>query len=335
MAKKLNILFLLTIFIGFTQAQILYRVSEVVGDTIDLTERNQYGLFPGIADFIAAQFLIEEDSSYLAEVSYGKPDSVKIMRLRLTNREIKRIKFLVENPNLLVERGLQDTVMFNAVLERFWSTIEARRILDTVEIVPRSKKGDKLTWIIRGTTIGATIGHLAATTVVSNIPGQMRIPPTEELACFGTRSCTEQWFGCGELVPEPEPVYMINLGVYYIVTGLITGAGTFGGYLLGEMESKKPSVNIPKVERSKKGTLIRVLTWIYSPMIAIGAMTALGAATQGIVESSEDKKGIDPIEIAIPLGIVGFGVTFELIKLGNRIANAIDRHEYLKKARRP
>jgi hypothetical protein len=333
--KKLYLLILSIIFISFTQAQILYRISEVVEDTIDLTERNQYGLFPGITDFLSAQFFIEEDTLYRAKVSYGKPDSVKTMWLRLTNQEVARIKFIVENSKMIEERVQPDTVMSNAVLDRFWSTIEARRISDTNDSIPQSKKGSRAPWVIRGATIGAAIGHLTASAVVSRMAGEMRIPPTEELGCAGARCCTEQWFGCGEVVPAPEPVYMINLGVYYIVTGLITGAGTAGGCLLGNVESKKPSLNIPKVKRTKKGTVIRVISWIYSPMIAIGAVTALGYASNAIVESSEDKKSVDPIELAVPLGIVGFGITFELIRFGYRIANAVDRHEAFKKAYRP
>lgn len=99
--------------------------------------------------------------------------------------------------------------------------------------------------------------------------------------------------------------------------------------------TKKPSLNIQKCERTKKGTAIRVLTWIYSPMIAVGLMTGLGYATKSIIESSEDKKSIDLIELALPLGLVGFGVTFELIRLGNRWAHAVDRHEALKKIHSP
>ena len=325
----------LFVSVSFAQVKVLYKISEVVGDTIDLAERNQYSLFPAIEDFISARFLVNADSVYIAEVNYGNKDSIKILRLRLMSREVERIKFIIEHPELIEQQAKQDTETVIAVFDRFWSTIEARRIPDSVDVAPRSKKSDRVTWIIRGTTVGAAIGHLTATAVVSGIPGEMRIPPTEEIGCFGARCCAEQQFGCGELVPSPKPIYMINLGVYYIVTSLITGAGTVGGYLLGEMGSKKPSVNILKVERTKKGTVIRVLTWIFSPMIAVGAINALGYMSKSILDSSEDKKAVDLIEIALPVGIVGFGVTFEFVRLGYRIANAVDRHEALRKARRP
>lgn len=301
-----------------------------MGDTIDLAERNQYGLFPGIAEFVSAQFLIGEDSLYQATVSYGKPDSVKIMRLRLTNSEVTRIKFMVENSKLIEERRQVDTITSNAVLDRFWSTIEARMIPDSVGVATQSKKGDKVTWIIRGTTVGATIGHFAATAVVSGMPGEMRVTALQN-CLYGGFQETE----CAGCVGSPEPIYTINLKTYYLVTGLITGAGCVGGLLMDKVTTKKPSLNIQKIERTKKGTAIRVLTWIYSPMIAVGLMTGLGYATKSIIESSEDKKSIDLIELALPLGLVGFGVTFEFVRLGYKFANAVDRHENLKKTRHP
>ena len=120
--SKIAWLFLVmsVIFVSLSLAQdlSLVRLTDIVGDTIDLAERDQYNLFPGINNFESAWFFITKDSNNIAEITYCNKDSINQIYLKLTPYDVSKIGYLINKADTIKKIITSDENQ-KLVLDRF------------------------------------------------------------------------------------------------------------------------------------------------------------------------------------------------------------------------
>lgn len=71
-------------------------ISERVGDSIDLRERNYYNFLPSVKGYKSARFLRLSDERYVIEVTYEKDDEEKVMRIDQSKEDIEKIRYQID-----------------------------------------------------------------------------------------------------------------------------------------------------------------------------------------------------------------------------------------------
>ena len=79
------------------QEPTVIRVSDAVGDTIDLAERDSFRLFPNTNGFQHATIIELPRPEILADVTLADGDSTRRVFFRLVPGQLERIRFLVDN----------------------------------------------------------------------------------------------------------------------------------------------------------------------------------------------------------------------------------------------
>jgi hypothetical protein len=103
---------------------VVVHLSDAVGDTIDLAERDSFRLFPNTAGFQHAVILALPGPDYYAEVSLVSGTAGRVF-FRILPGDLQRIRFLVNNREYVDGQKQSDsTVVQN--LASFWQTIEEK-----------------------------------------------------------------------------------------------------------------------------------------------------------------------------------------------------------------
>jgi hypothetical protein len=107
----------------FAQEPVAVRLRDAVGDTIDLAERDSFHLFPGTAGFRNAAILALPGPEFFAEIQRAGQDSSQHIFLRIMPYDLERIRFLIDNRELIAAQQRSDTAYARA-LASFWQMIE-------------------------------------------------------------------------------------------------------------------------------------------------------------------------------------------------------------------
>lgn len=284
----------------------LFCLNEKVGDTIDITEREQYSLFPGLINFESARILVRNDSAYFADITCKQEDSIVHLYVKLTPRELERLIFCIENPKHMREQIEKDEFALLAY-NRFWDGIESRQVSFSYELGEEessSNWGEKLLWTMRGTTVGSAIGgcvgsHLGIKRIYSGYSGG-----------YGYWDCS-------------PTTYEVNHMVYWTSACIGTGAGTITGYIKGAEESQYKMPTISEVKNFKFYGCVFLSSVVG---IAAGAATflLLGGTHFGKTDINNEVEN-DPNNLTayFPALITGLGVTIEIIHIGYLIGRRI------------
>jgi hypothetical protein len=303
----------------------IYRLNDIVGDTIDAFERLQYNLFPNITNFESAIILTNNDTIYVAEINCRQADSATKLFFRVTPRGVEKISYCIENADTIRNQVARDEFA-RLALEKFWIDIELKPItnLSDLSIQSRPKSVEnRAAGIIWGTTIGTAFGGYIAS----------------QLAIKQTSPGGWEYLGsymCPIMFPYP-PTYHVNHFTFWTVSALGTAAGAMVGYKIGKDADRKNSlatVQYPIENKWQNGcTALSIL-----PALALGALTIsmLGSTKFGATEPLWYNMENDPHDLtAIPAVITGIGVTVSTIYLSSLIGRSIDRANAAKKNTKP
>lgn len=107
-------------------------LSEKVGAIIEEEERNTYGLFPTVADFVSAVILPQEDGSFQAKVTYQHQGMEKTSLIQLSMARVKEMSVLIDHfeeiQRIKVPRWLNEPLTINfrdgssRVVHYYWFT---------------------------------------------------------------------------------------------------------------------------------------------------------------------------------------------------------------------
>lgn len=284
----------------------LFRLSDKVGDTVDVAEREQYSLFPGITNFESARILIRNDTNYFAEITSRKNDTLERFFLKLTPKELERIVFCIDNSDTIKKQITSDEYA-GLAYQRFWDQIESKRQSNIEEkIQSQSTAEDRFIWILHGTTCGSAIGGAIGSWAAIEFTGT---------------SCITSY-------------YRINHTVFWSSASIGTGVGTLGGYILGGQAVQNKPLTLTRIKEGsgwREGCAYASVL----PGIALGLATFIFASgfyygKTDILSEIEN----DPHHLTIIPGIItGLCVTIEIISLGYRIGRSIDRKKAAQAAK--
>ncbi len=302
------------------QEPTIIRVSGAVGDTIDVAERDCFQLFPNTACFQHAVILELPKPELWAEVALTGKDSSRHIFYRLAPSQLERIRYLIDNHDLVAAQVESDSGAGQA-LAAFWKeleehpfestagepAVEARR---SVPAQPATNCDNRLTCAATGATLGSVaggcIGAYAGYSLVT--PGHY-----EETEC------------CAFYVP---PLYHVDLPCILGASIGATAAAGVAGYAFGAAEDRKPA----PVQLEGEGTEWRTNCAGIGvlPAIALGIIT--GAVVRGTIFGRErdwdsnidnDPDGWS----ALPAVLTGLCVSVEVITISYHIGRTLDRQK--------
>ena len=305
----------------------LYRINDLVGDTIDAFERLQYNLFPNITNFESAIILTNNDTIYVAEINCRQADSVTKLFFRLTPREVEKISYCIENADTIRNQVARDEFA-RLALEKFWNDIELKPIINLSDlsiIKPKPSTEDRVAGVIYGTTIGSALGGYIGSQMAIK---QIRPGGAEIVTCFPEYPCIAP-------IPYP-PTYQVNHSLFWPIAISGTVGGIIAGYTIGEQSDRK-NVSAANPEPIKKSQGACVALSII-PALALGGVTIveLAAAHFGTTEPFWYTMENDPKDLTTIFAVItGIGVTASIIHISHVIGRSIDRDRAAKKNIKP
>jgi hypothetical protein len=321
---SLTVLLLAAVAPAADQKPTVIRVSDAVGDTIDRAERDNFRLFPNTAGFQHATIIEIPGPEILADVTLTEGDSTRRVFFRLVPNQLERIRFLVDNRDLVEAQLISDTSAAST-FAAFWQTIEERPLTDasgnpapagnaSEPPVAAAKPSDSLVRPDGGqrfdyTVHGATIGSAAGGCIGSH--AAIRLLRVEEPSC---------------LCPS-HGVYYYDPGVFWGASCGATALGMGAGYALGSKLDRRDTIPMRLL---KEGTNWR--TGMALGGFAAGAAAGFGtfmlaAPTRyGVLEDFFDFIENDPDDWTIlPMAFTGLCIAVEGATIGYRIGREIDR----------
>ena len=319
-------LLLAAVALAADQQPTVIRVSDAVGDTIDLAERDSFRLFPNTIGFQHATIIELPKPEILADVTLADGDSTRRVFYRLVPSQLERIRFLVDNRDFVAKQRESDSGAAQT-LATFWQSIEEHPFRNMASesanarnlAQPRPREGsaggstlydnseDRYFYALDGTTCGSFAG-----------------------GCIGSWSGityvrTEQPTGC-----EPAiDVYHFAPCVFWGAACGLTALGAGAGYAIGEKLDRERS---GQMKRLKEGTNWRTGCCIGAlvPGLALGyyaywtlGMTMYGRLTEPFIRI-ENAPGA---AILLPAAFTGLCITVEAATIGYRVAREIDHRE--------
>lgn len=303
---KVVILLILGLFssVCFAQGLLPIRISDKVGDTINLLERTQYNLFSGIANFESA-FFSKSDTFYLVQVNYLQNDSLKTDSLRLTGFEINRINYCINNADSISVMINRDQAA-RAAYDRFWQDIESKKINKTKPIIEAKFREGRVLGTATGITIGSAVGGFVGSSVGIEYVGTR----TED--CITTS------------------VYRVNQPVFCCINALAIGAGTYIGYKLGEQRDYKYSPTMMELKEGKDWQIgLGIFSGIIGTAIGTFVFLATGITAFGKVNDVSSEIQGDEV-IVIPALLLGTGIAYQITYWGYRLGKLIDHNNAVK-----
>jgi hypothetical protein len=294
----------------------IYRISDLVGDTIDSAERDTFHLFPGIVQFRRAVVYQHDDSSVVAEVTSGDSAGPAVTLFRLQPPQVIRLRFIIDNHEYIA-RQLEIDPYAAQSLEAFWRSLRPDEVQEPApgKWVQSTENRAQLTLhgLAAGSAAGGCIGSEVAITMV-------------EAGHY------EDCFGFATYVP---PVYHIDEAVFLTTACGMTALGAGLGYKLGERMDRDAPLRLPdSLEKTKWRT--GCASGALVPGLLLGGLTAfaVGSTMYGKVDFwssfDTDPSGL----IAVPAILTGACVTAEIVNIGYLIGRGIDRREAERAARR-
>jgi hypothetical protein len=295
---------------GFAAGTTVFRVSELVGDTVDPAERIQFGLFPDVADFQRAVFVVAPDSARFVDIATGAGTELRSQSYRLAPNQVVRIRYLIDNRELVLKQ--QETDPFAAeAIERFWTSVLAYPQSGIAEEPPpaapaKTTAENRYACALHGATAGSVAGGcLASNTALTLIePGYH-----DE---------------CGLWVP---PSYNVNYPLFWTTACGVTALGTTAGYMAGRKLDlqAKPTLRQPG-ERDDWRAGCAIGAAIPGALLGFYTFYFLGATMFGRFEFFGYSIENDPDGVTIiPAVVTGLCVAVETGTLGWQIGRAIDR----------
>jgi hypothetical protein len=297
---------------GLAQAQepTLVRLSDAVGDTIDLAERDSFHLFPNTAGFRCAVILGLPGSRFFANVAQANGDSLTPVYYRILPGQMERIRFLVDYPEFVVRQQKLDSTAVQS-LTAFWQAIEEHPLPSMAGEPAAGQKPPAVTGENRyyhaldGMTIGSMIGGC-----IGSHAG-IRYVRTEDAGC---------------LFPAYS-VYRVDPCVFWGASCGITALGTSAGYALGDRLDRGQAVQLTRLKEGtgwRTGLALGALV----PGIALGycAFWAFGMTRYGVLRDifdviENDRDGTT----VLPMAFTGVCIAIEASTIGYRIGRMIDR----------
>ncbi|MBS4014929.1 MAG: hypothetical protein KGZ86_00600 [Candidatus Latescibacteria bacterium] len=290
----------------FAQEFTLYRINDLVGDTIDVTEQKKYYLFPNITNFESAIFY-KSDSIFIANINYIKNDTLQTDTLQLTAFNVNRINYCINNAdtiNVMISRDEAAKVAY----DRFWEDLESKQIhkiqQKTAELKSREGRAYGVaTGAMFGSAIGGYVGSQLGIDYVGMHDG-----------CFS------------------GPIYKVNYPIFCGINFLTISTGTYIGYKLGEKKDRNYSPAMTDIKEGKEwriglgifsgiiGSTIGAYTFLYSTVTAFGRINDWPSA---YVEGGE--------VISIPALLVGMSITYNITYWGIQLGKYIDHNRAKKK----
>lgn len=302
------------------QEPTVIRLSDVVGDTIDRAERDSFHLFPNTIGFQQAAILELPEPEILAEVVLAEDDSSRRVFYRLTPSQLERIRFLVDNRELVAAQLESDSGAGQA-LAAFWQELEEHPMESTgvataansggsVPARPTTNCENRLTYAAGGATLGSVAGGCigAYTGYTLEVPGHF-----EEHQC------------CDVYVP---PLYSVDLPIVLATSIGATAAAGVAGYALGAALDRKPAPARPEGEGSEwrigcagAGVLPAIGLGILSYAAARGTMFGRERDWTYTIENDPDGWS------ALPAVLTGLCVSVEVVTISYQIGRMIDRRK--------
>ena len=312
------------------QEPTLVRLSDAVGDTVDLAERDSFHLFPNTVGFDHAVILALPGPELFAEVALAAgADSNGHVFFRIMPTELERIRFLIGNREY-VARQQPDSSTAQA-LASFWQEIEGhpRQSLGGGSVPVRnttleadnasasnreqmhsSAWKNRYNYTLHGTTIGSAAGGC-----VGSLAG------IEQVSAGGGN------YG-GDWCVESPPVYAVNHPVFWGVSCGLTVLGSTAGYVMG---AERDRATLPSPTKRNESTDWRtgcaVGAAVPGALLGIwaGYMYALlHNRVTGWIEN--DPKGLT----VLPGAFTGLCIAVEVVTIGYRLGRDIDRNKALK-----
>jgi hypothetical protein len=308
------------------QEPTVIRVSDAVGDTIDLAERNNFRLFPNTAGFQHATIIEIPRPEILADVTLADGDSTRRVFFRLMPSQLERIRFLVDNRDFVEAQLIADTNAAST-LATFWLSIEERPLRDASgdpapasnapetlvaattpsDSLGRPDHGQRFDYTLHGATIGSAAG-----------------------GCIGSHAAIK-------LVRVEEPGCLCpSHGVYYYDPGVFWGAscgatalGMGAGYALGSKLDRRDTI---PTRRLKEGTNwragIALGGFVAGAAAGFGTFMLAAPTRYGVLEYFFDVIENDPDDRTIlPMAFTGLCIAVEGATIGYRIGRAIDHRK--------
>ena len=309
-----------TLSLAAGQEPTVIRVSDAVGDTIDLAERDSFHLFPNTAGFQHATIIELPKPEILADVTLADGDSTRRVFYRLMPSQLERIRFLVDNRDLVEAQLIADTNAAST-LATFWLSIEERPLRDASGDPARESGAlgaqpattsfeHRYNYALHGATLGSIAGGC-----IGARTGYTLVEPGH----FEYTQC------CAIYVP---PLYRVDLPIVLAASIGATAVTGAAGYALGAAQDRKPAPAWLKEEGTQWRTGCAGASVL--PAIALGVLA--GVVTRGTIFGREREYHYnienDPDGwSALPAVLTGLCVSVEVVTIGYHIGCAIDRRE--------
>ncbi len=316
----LAVLLLTAITLAAGQEPTVIRVSDAVGDTIDRVERDSFHLFPNTAGFQYATILELPKPEILADVKLADGDSSRRIFFRLVPSQLERIRFLIDNRDLVEAQLIADSNAAST-LSNFWNSIEERPLTDTsgdpardsgaIKTHPATKSFEhRYNYALHGAALGSIAGGC--------IGGRAGYT-LKEPGHFEYTEC------CAIYVP---PLYRVDLPIVLATSIGATALTGAAGYALGAAQDRKPAPSRLEEEQTRWRTGCAGASVL--PAIALGVLagyvtrgTIFGRETEYYYSIENDPEGWS----ALPAVLTGICVSVEVVTIGYQIGCAIDRRE--------
>jgi hypothetical protein len=322
----LTVLLLAAVTLAADRKPTVIRVSDAVGDTIDLAERDSFRLFPNTAGFQHATIIEIPKPEIQAEVTLADGDSTRRVFFRLVPSQLERIRFLVDNRDLIEAQLISDTSAAST-LATFWRSIEEQPLRDTSGVpapagndsepqVAATTPSDSLVRHGRGqrfdyTVHGATIGSAAGGCIGSH--AAIRLIRVEEAGC---------------LCPS-HGVYYYDPGVFWGASCGATALGMGAGYALGSKLDRSDTIPMRRLKESTNWRAGMALGgFVVGAAAGFGTFMLTATNRYGVLDDVFDVIENDPDDWTIlPMAFTGLCIAVEGATIGYRIGREIDRRK--------
>ncbi len=324
MLSRISLIVLLLFTIAFSQTAGIYRLNDIVGDTIDILERTQYNLFPNVDNFELAYILKPNDSLFYAVVI---DDSLKSLMFKLAPWQIKRLAYCISNAET-IEKQIANDEFARLAYEKFWDDMEPIAVIEsegfTTKPSTKTREG-RVAGIIYGSTIGTAIGgYLGSQWAIKQIrPGGWQYVGT-----------------CDWIIPIPygyyyPPTYHVNHPLFWTTAILGTTIGTTAGYLIGNLDDNRKTLLQKQLDEKKDWRICCAIISCF-PATYVGALTFVQLASThfGTTEPYWYTMENDPKDYTtIPALLVGIGVSTIIVHLSYELGKVIDHNKAVKAAK--
>jgi len=219
----------------------LLRLSPAIGDTIDVVERERFGLFPLTEGFQYACF--EQDSAggnIVAVVVTNRKDSSPV-RYGISTSQLERIRYLVDHHDEVCALAVNDEYTALSV-RRLWEQVELSVATSSGVAVPAPRtsvlSAGRMRCALPGAAAGSCIGGMVASQVSAE-----RLSSGYYEHCLG--------------LPMSADYVVYPFGFLAVYAG-ITSLGTAAGYYAGKQS--EPRVSLPGAGTKWRNSLTTIGT---------------------------------------------------------------------------